>query len=246
MKTFRINRVIALALLLFFSITALAQRNSEPPLITVSGQAEIRVPPDEVFFNLEVMRLDKDIGVAQQQTDESVRQILSLSRRFGVAAQDVKTDFISVEMKYSTDLVDEDDSDEKTVKREFLGYEISKTVVVRFTDLNRFEGFFSEVLKAGVSRVKRVEFRTSQIRKYKDQARAQAIRAAREKAAALTAEIGQSIGRAHSIQEEGAGRNVYSNATSVVSGSYSDDETSAFAPGLITITAQVTVSFILN
>jgi uncharacterized protein len=180
--------------------------------------------------------------------DDSVRDVLALARRFDVPQQKVKNAYISVAMKYSTDLVDDDeDSNAKKVKRELLGYEVSKTVIIRFTDLARFEKFFGEVLKAGISKVNRVEFRTSQIRKYKDQARALAIRAAREKAIALTAEIGQTIGKAHSIQEEGYSRSALSNNYSTaVSGSFSSDEDSAFAPGMITITAQVTVSFVLN
>jgi uncharacterized protein YggE len=159
----------------------------------------------------------------------------------------VKTDYIAVAMKYTTDLVDSDDEDEKKVKREFAGYEVSKSVKVRFTNLARFEGFFAEVLKAGVSRVDSVTFHTSQLRRHKDQARAAAIRAAREKAVALTAEIGQTIGKAYRIEEDNPSRDSSrSNNIGFVSGSYSADEASSFAPGTITVTANVTVSFILN
>ena len=88
----------------------------------------------EVIFGLEkpmlmmCPKLDKDITVAQQQTDESVRQILALARRYNVAAEDLKTDYISVDMLYSTNLVDDEDNSaarEKKVKREFLGYSVS-------------------------------------------------------------------------------------------------------------------------
>jgi uncharacterized protein YggE len=150
-------------------------------------------------------------------------------------------------MKYTTDLLGGDDEDEKKVKREFVGYEVSKSVNVRLTDLARFEPFFAEVLRAGVSRVRGVTFYTSQLRKHRDEARAAAIRAAREKAVALSAEIGQTIGKAYKIEEEGSSRpSPMSNYTSVVAGAYSDDEASAFAPGTITVTARVTVSFLLN
>jgi len=247
----RLLKASVLLLLLLCASAARAQQ-AQLPLITVTGQAEVRVTPDEVVFDLEVTKLDKDLTVAQQQTDESVRQILALARRYNVPAQDVQTDYISVNMSYSTDLVDEDEDSSavkaKKVKREFLGYTVSKTVNVRFTDLKRYEQFFSDVLKAGVSKVESVEFRTSQIRKYKDQARALAIKAAREKAVALAAEIGQTVGKAYSIQEEGYSRPGASanNYTTVMSGSFSGDEASAFAPGTISVTAQVMVSFILN
>lgn len=236
-----------LGALLLAALPGAAGAREKPslPLITVSGQAEIRVQPDEVLFDLSVVRLDKEITAAQQQTDESVRQILALARRYNVPAQNVKTNYITVEMKYTTDLLDDDD-DEKKVKRELVGYEVSKSVNVRFTDLARFEGFFADVLKAGVSRVRSVTFHTSQLRKHRDQARAAAVRAAREKAVALAAEIGQSVGKAYTIEEEAPRDLSRSNSVTFDSGAYSADESSAFAPGTITVTAQVTVSFLLN
>lgn len=232
-------------LLLALPLSAAARQKDAQPLITVSGQAELRVPPDQAVIDLEVERLDKDIDAARRQADDSVTQILALARRYGVSQQDVKTNYITVGMKYNTDLLDDDD--EKKVKREFVGYEVSKSVNVRLSDLSRFEGFFAEVLKAGVSRVRGVNFYTSQLRKYRDQARAAAIRAAREKAVALSAEVGQTIGKAFKIEEDRPERNsAMSNSVSYIPGNHSSDEPAAFAPGTITVTANVTVSFILN
>lgn len=247
----RITRLLfcLLALALLPAASA-AQQKDEPPLITVTGQAEMRVPPDEAVFNLGVSRLDKDIGTAQRQVDDSVRQILALARRYDVAQEDVKTHYIKVGIRYTTDFIDDEETSAanvKKVKREFLGYEVSKSVAVRLKDLTRFEQFFAEVLATGVSKVDEVELRSSQLRKYKDQARAAAMRAAREKAVAMAAEIGQGIGRAYSIQEEGYSRvSSTSNYTGYVSGGLSTEENSSFAPGTISVTAQVTVKFLLN
>lgn len=242
--------LISLLALALLPAASAARQKDEPPLITVTGQAEMRVPPDEAVFNLEVSRLDKDIGTAQRQVDDSVRQILALARRYNVPQDDVKTHYIKVGMRYTTDLVDDEDDpavNVKKVKREFLGYEVSKSVAVRLKDLTRFEQFFAEVLATGVSKVGEVELRSSQLRKYKDQARAAAMRAAREKAVAMATEIGQTVGRAYSIQEEGYSRvSSSSNYTGYVSGDLSTEENSSFAPGTISITAQVTVKFLLN
>jgi uncharacterized protein YggE len=78
-----------------------------------------------------------------------------------------------------------------------------------------------------------------------------AIKAAQEKANLLAREIGQTIGPAYSITEGVVGRYASSNATqnttSVISGDLSASESdSAIAPGLISVTAQVTVSFRLQ
>jgi uncharacterized protein YggE len=105
----------------------------------------------------------------------------------------------------------------------------------------------SDVLKAGVTRLSNVEFRNSKIRQHRDQARAMAIRAAQEKAKLLAGEIGQSIGPAYSITE--AGENRYDNVSQNVAGTAgraAEESEGAIAPGSISVTAQVTVSFRLN
>jgi uncharacterized protein YggE len=206
------------------------------------------VPPDEVVFVLGVESVDKDMLAAKGRTDESVRQVLGIARRNGVKAEDVQTSHIGVEPKYNTD--DLDYEQRRGVKKVFTGYEVSKTVAIRLREIAKFDALLSDVLKAGVTRVRNVEFIDSQIRKHKDQARVMAIKAAQEKAKLLAGEIGQTIGPAYSISEL-ANSTPYSNAVQNVSagviGSLSDRESeSAIAPGLISVTAQVTVSFRLQ
>ena len=238
---------VLVAAIALFTTPALAQQDPERPLITVSGQAEVRVPPDEIVFTLSVESIDKDIMVAKNKTDASIKEILALARTSNVKEDDVQTSYISVEPRYNVD--DLDYEQRRGVKREFVGYRVSKTVAVRLRDIPRFDGFLSDVLKAGVTRVTNVEFRDSQLRKHKDQARTMAIKAAQEKARLYAAEIGQTIGKAYSITETSndyAPRNVSQNASTVVE-SYGDRASdSAIAPGLISVTAQVTVSFRLQ
>ncbi len=176
----------SLNLLLFFTIAAAAQSTSNLPLITVSGEAAVKVTPDEVVFRLEVENVDKDLIAAKNLNDERVKGVLALARGYQIDLQDIRTDYISIQPKY-----DFEDDDKKRI---FVGYEVSKTVVIVLKDFSRFDSLLSDVVKLGVTRVSDVSFRTSQIRKHKDQARALAIKAAREKALAMAQEIGQTIG----------------------------------------------------
>jgi uncharacterized protein YggE len=234
-----------LIMVLTISAPAIAQNPIPPALITVSGQAEVRVPPDEVVFTLGVESVDKDMLAAQQRTDDSVKQVLAIAKRNNVKPEDVQTSYISIQPKYNTD--DLDYEQRRTVKREFVGYQVSKTIAVILRDISRFDSLLSDVLKAGVTRLSNVEFRDSQIRQHKDQARAMAIKAAQEKASLFARQIGQSIGPAYSITESGV--TPYANVTqnvAGVAGTRSDVPESAIAPGSISVTAQVTVSFRLQ
>lgn len=124
-------------------------------------------------------------------------------------------------------------------------------MIVKLTAISRFEEFFAEALKTGITEVNSVKFETSKLRENKDKVRDLAIKAAQEKAVAMAASVGQTIGKAIRITEGNTANqnysysaNVTSNAVSV-GGSFSEG-VATFAPGAIKVEAQVTVSFLLN
>ena len=246
-----------LALTLCFGLPASAQTSARDmenlAVITVIGSAEVMVAPDEVLFSLDVTKVDKDLQVAKRLNDEAVGKVLELTRRFSIEPQNVKTDYISVGMKYETVRNPQRrsyaESSEEAGTKVFKGYEVSKTVIVKLTDITRFEEFFSEALKTGLTSVNSVSFQTSRLRENRDRARDMAMKAAREKAAAMAASVGQTIGKAVKITEGNSSgpsysQNVSSNSMST-SGSFSEG-VATFAPGAIKVEAQVTASFLLN
>jgi uncharacterized protein YggE len=225
------------------------------PVITVMGSAEVMVAPDEVVFSLDITKRDKDLQIAKRQNDDAVAKVLDLAHRFSVLPQNIKTDYTSVNMKYEK-IIDAkkkivDDDGDEVGTRIFRGYEVSKTVTVRLTDITRFEDFFAEVLKTGLSEVNSVKFETSKLRENKDKARDMAMKAAREKADAMAASIRQTIGKAVRITEGVIPNQTFNNGFSAnvssVGGNYvATEPVATFAPGAIKIEAQVTVSFLLN
>jgi uncharacterized protein YggE len=217
---------------------AAADDKPDPRLITVTGEAEVLVVPDEVVFDLTVQSLNKDLRAAKAQTDERLKRLLDLTRRYNVAAKDAQTDYVKLEPRYRG-------NDES---RLFLGYSVRKDLVFTLRDVSRAEELLSEVMESGITRINGVRFQTSQMRKYRDEARALAVRAAQEKATALTAEIGQKIGKAYSIEEETTpSRSLYAqNSMSNAMASGGDDAASSegtLALGQIKVTARVTVRF---
>jgi len=73
------------------------------PLITVSGQAEMRVPPDEVVSRSRLSRLIRTCSRPRKKTDESVKAVFAIAKDNKVNADDVQTSYISVKPKYNTD-----------------------------------------------------------------------------------------------------------------------------------------------
>lgn len=233
----KLSSVIALILCAF--LIAVADDKPNPPLITVSGEAEVNVVPDEVSFDVTVQTFNRDLRQAKALTDEKVRGLIALTRKYGIAAEDVQTDYIKLEPRFKG-------NDEA---RTFLGYSVRKDLVFTLRDVSKAEALLSDILEGGVTRLNSVRFQSSQLRKYRDQARHSAITAAREKAQALTAAIGQTIGKAYSIEEEVPQRGYAMQNTSNFIGTEPGDSASSegtLALGRIKITARVTVRFELK
>jgi uncharacterized protein YggE len=97
--------------------------------------------------------------------------------------------------------------------------------------------------------VRGIEFRTTDLRKHRDKVRLDAVRAAREKAQAMSAELGATLASVKTIHESvgggGYGGRMDQNTTSDVFGAPSDAE-STFAAGQISITASVEIVFVLG
>jgi hypothetical protein len=248
-KLFTIIPAVILLVLLLAAWNGAAQpAPAQPRLITVSGSAEVRTPPNEVVLTLGVETWNEALGPAKQENDTRVAAVLKTAQSFGVEPKYLQTDHISIEPTY------EDYSE----RRKITGYAVRKTIVVTLKDVSRFEALLTAVLEGnGANHVHGIEFRTTELRKYRDQARSLAIKAAQEKAQAMAGELGQPVGRPYSIQENhsywGSGYNSWwgsrwgggptQNVMQEMGSGASLESDSTLAPGQITVSAQVTVSF---
>jgi len=244
----RILRAL-LTLVLAVSTQAWAQESGESPLISVSGRAEIRVTPDEVLVTLGVETFDLDLATAKADNDGRIQAILAVANEHGIEPRHLRTDYLNIEPRYEYEWE----------RRNFLGYAVRKTLVVTLRDIDKFESLLSGTLEAGANHVHGIEFRTTELRRYRDQARAQALQAAKEKAAAMAAELGLEVGEPRSIQEGYVGwwssygswwgsrsrGAMTQNVIQSVGGQPGELE-GPTTPGQLAVTAEVRVSFLLK
>jgi uncharacterized protein YggE len=251
-KSVLLVAVLLVGILAFANAPTLRAENRTVPSlaarpITTTGDAEIKVAPDEVILVLGVETWDKNIQIAKKQNDDRVKRITALTKDFGIDPKYVQTDQINVEPRYRNGTYTDVD---------FVGYFIRKTVVITLKDVSKFEDVFTGALAAGATHVQGVQFRTTELRKYRDQARALAIQAAREKASALAGELGRKIGEPQSIQEISSswwssysarwGGAMTQNVVQNVGGGSTFSEEGTFAPWQISISARVNVTFDLE
>jgi uncharacterized protein YggE len=227
-----------------------AANTAEPRVVMATGDAEVRVAPDEVVVTLGVETEDPQLAVAKSNNDDIVRRVLERLQGFGIAADHIQTEYIGINPNYEYP---------SYAMPRLRGYSVQKTIVATLSDLSKFEDLLSGVLEAGANYVHNVKFQTTELRKYKDQARALAIQAAQEKARALAGELAQELGEPVTITEEqnswqswygygwGSGWSGSPSQNVVVeAGSSTLDEGATVAPGQITVNARVSVTFALK
>jgi hypothetical protein len=228
--------------------------NAGPPVtsspaertIAVTGEAEVKVAPDMVQLMLAVETTEKTVSKAKAVNDERVGKTLATVRKWGVAEKDVQTDQISIQPV-------SDGSYSYSKTKDPDGYVVRRSVVATLRDVSKFESLLTAVLEAGTNRVESISFQTSELRKHRDTARRDALRAAKEKAEAMAKEYGLKAGKARTISEQESwwggpvafrGAAMMQNATQNAGGGA--EGTDPFAIGQISIRANVNVTFDLD
>lgn len=215
--------------------------------LTVTGDAEIKVAPDRVVISVGVESRSPQLATAKSRNDAAIAAILAATAKEQVVPADVQTDFIEINPVYQG-------RDTAENRENYLVdyYRIHKTVAITLRDVTRFERLLTAVLNAGANRVYGVNFQTSELRKYRDQAREMAVKAAIEKARAMATAAGLRVDKPESISSYNSGggpsygrmqsnMNMVQNVASSAGG---DSELSGtIAPGRITVSASVTLTF---
>lgn len=229
--------------LLCLSLAAIAPRAAaaadalQPPArtISVSAEAVVRTAPDQVIVHLAVESSGTDLAGILAETDARTGRIRGIAKDFKIANEHVQTDSITLQQRY----IDSKPS----------GYTAQRSIVLCMKDLGHVNALLTAVVKAGANRIDSIAFETSQLRRFRDEARVQAVKAAKQKAQLLAAELAAQVGKPISISEGSggtnhAGRGAYQNFAREEPGSASAE--GGFAPGQIAVNAHVSVVFALE
>lgn len=261
-RTFLLVPVTALLLI---SVTQLAAQarpaEGNIPTIEVTGKAEISVEPDSATISVDFTKLDKDLQAARKANEEGVAKMLQIARKYAIPPKDVRTNNISVSMKYISirdrqkPIYDEDGDEIGT--REFQGYEVSRSVTITLTKLEEFDAVFNDILATQPTEIDTVKFETSRLIELRQKAREMAMKAAHDKARSMTGAIGQTLGKAIKISEGTASDKYYSNSNfssnsiANIDGAVPrqvsvSNNLATFSAGSITVESSVTVVFRLD
>lgn len=166
-------------------------RDESVPKITVTGSASVKITPDLIVIRLGVEMTDGTSPDALYKAHSAKMQaIIEALEKEGVDAKDIQTDSIGMAPYY-----------ENKNNRNTRKYAAQKSIVCIIRDPAIFEKTLKAALAAGVTHVQGIDFKTTELRKYRDMARLNAIKAAKEKADLFTEALGAKTGNPLSISE---------------------------------------------
>jgi uncharacterized protein YggE len=181
---------LAFVFVLPFCAHAQCYNSTLSDAICVTGEAEVKVVPDEMHLMLGIESIDKVLKAAKALNDERSKQVLAVAKGYGIPPNQIQTDHLSIAPGHP---------DYRPTPE--LVYTVRKTIAIKLTDTSKFENLLTDLLEAGITHVHGIDFRTSQLKKYRDEARANALNATQQKAEALAKVLGRKAGKALNINE---------------------------------------------
>jgi uncharacterized protein YggE len=187
------RKAILIVSLLIACLAAVeAQAYEATRTISVSGEALIMVVPDEAVVTLGVETFNASLQKGQELNNAAGNRLLDSVKRLGVEEKNIKTQDLSVSIQYVS-------FDHPS--RGIEGYTLRKMYVVTLKDVSRAATVINTALLNGANIISGIDYRTTELRKHRDAARVAAVRAAKEKAMALLAELGCKLGKPQTVSE---------------------------------------------
>jgi uncharacterized protein len=234
-----------LALLTLVAAPAFAQTvgvYESPRGITVSGEAAIMVAPDQAVVMIGVETFDAKLDVAAATNERIAKVLITEWKKLGIADSNIKTSGVTVTIAY--------DDQHRAPSRAIVGYVVRRSYDITANSAATAEQVINRGLANGANQISQIDFRSTEMRRYRDQARVMATKAAREKAELIAGQLGATVGAPRNISEAAtyySGRSSQNLMTQNVT-SYADDDgdsdsVGAVAPGQIAVRATVSVTF---
>lgn len=183
-------RSVVTALFLFIPFFCFAIEPGQRT-ITTTGEATVKAAPDNVVINLSVVTINPDLKVARQKNNSKLGSILELCKKENIKDEDIKTSQITVSPKY------------KYIEQKYVfeGMSVNQSLSITLRDISKYNDFLDALLGLGTRYIHGVDFKTTELKKHREEARSLALAAAKEKAEKLAAELSQKIGKPLVVNE---------------------------------------------
>jgi uncharacterized protein len=159
----------------------------------VTGEGKATAVPNQATISFGVTKQATTVGDAQDATNKAVTDILSALKTQGVDSKDIKTTDYNVYPQYNY----------QAVPQTITGYQVAQTVELKVHQLENVNKILDTITASGANIVNQVAFGFDDAKKQEleNQARKDAVMAAKSKAESLANIAGFHLGRIVDVQE---------------------------------------------
>lgn len=226
---------LVLFLTIMFMTMSYGQDNKQIPQINVNGEGKVKVAPDQVLISATVETKGNNAKDIKKQNDEKIDAVLKFIKKMNIPATDFRTKQVQLNPQY-------DYEKKKTT------YNAVQTIEIVLKDLNKYDELMEGLVQQGINRLDKVSFESSKIVQLQSEARKLAMKDAKVKAEDYVSVLGQKVGKAFVISDNTQiyhPQPIYA-MKSMAMDSNGGAENETLAVGEIEVTANVSVSFILD
>jgi len=166
----------------------------------VNGEGKITIIPDIAKISFTVTTEgDKDISKLQKENTEKMNKAIAFVKNNGVEEKDIKSLNYDLSPRYQ---YFQCKTDGACPPSEIIGYTISQSASMKIRDFEKIGIILAGVVENGANSVSQLSFDIDEPATAENQARAQAIKIAKEKAETMASAGEFSIGKLLSIEEQ--------------------------------------------
>lgn len=167
--------------------------------ITVSGKGEVIATPDIASFSFTVSEEGADVATAQKEATDKMNAILAYIEEQGVEDKDVKTSSYSIYPRYEW----RNASMYNSGTQYLAAYVVSQSIEIKVRDLEKAGTLLAGIGEYGADNVSGLNFTVDAQDELVRDARADAIKDARDQAKVLADSLGVRLGHIVSFNESG-------------------------------------------
>lgn len=224
-----------LILSILFVSMSYGQEVKQIPQINVNGEGKVKVVPDQATIAVTVETKGNNAKDVKKQNDEKIDAVLKFIKKMNLAPADYKTQRVALNPQYD-------------YEKKKHSYNATQTIEILLRDLSKYDELMEGLVNEGINRIDNVTFQSSKLAQYQSEARKLAMKDAKLKAEDYVSVLGQKVGHAMTISDNS--QTYYPQPMYAAMKTMERSDASApretLAVGEINITANVTVSFILE
>lgn len=233
---------VAIVNVVFFVMPLLARWGSSfapARTITVSAEGKTTATPDLAELSFSVVSQGKNPANLDASNNDKMNAVIQFVASQGIATSDIATTAYDLSPNYQYDT---------NANRNYVtGYTLTQTVSVKVHDLTKVASIIGGLTPLGVNQIGGVNFTFDDPEKFLAVARADALTKAKEKAAAMAAGAGVSLGAIVNVGENGVVP-IYQPRLEAATGMVAMPSVAVptIEPGQQDVTDDVTITYGLN